>query len=128
MFSIAFFEGIAYHPIVIGLLLLFFIPTVVMLKASDGVVSSSVIILHFFAAGEVTLDFVLNELAIIVIGIGMALLANLYMPSVDHKIDRLSEIKLKLTSRRSLLEIVHYLRDGDSDWDGKEIPETSQTD
>ena len=83
VFSIVLFEAIGYHPIVIGLLLLFFIPTVVLFKASDGVASSSVIILHFYSAKEVTIDFILNELGIISIGIGVALIANLYMPSLD---------------------------------------------
>ena len=51
VFSFVFFELVSYHPLVIGLLLLFFIPTVVLFKANDGVASSSVIILHFYSAG-----------------------------------------------------------------------------
>lgn len=123
VYSIIFFETIGYHPIVIGLLLLFFIPSVVMLKASEGIVSSTVIILHFFSAGQVTLDFVLNEMAIIAIGIGIALLANLYMPSLDHEIEAYQQ-KVEVNFKKIFLEIVRYLRVGDSDWDGKEIPET----
>ena len=86
VFSFVFFELVSYHPLVIGLLLLFFIPTVVLFKANDGVASSSVIILHFYSAGGVTFSFIVNELLIIMIGIGVALIANLYMPSVDNKI------------------------------------------
>lgn len=123
VYSIVFFEAIAYHPIVIGLLLLLFIPTAVMFKVSEGIVSSTVIILHFFSAGQVTFDFVVNELAIIVIGIGVALLANLYMPSLDHEIEAYQH-KVEANFKKVFLEIVHYLRVGDSDWDGKEIPET----
>ena len=70
LFSSVFFEGIMYHPIVIGLLLLFFIPTVVMTGAKEGVVSSSVIIMHIYSAGKVTGDLLLNELGIITVGIG----------------------------------------------------------
>ena len=41
----------------------------------------------FILAKQVTIDFILNELGIISIGIGVALIANLYMPSLDHKIE-----------------------------------------
>ncbi|WP_071395689.1 aromatic acid exporter family protein [Bacillus tuaregi] len=123
MFSSVFFEVIAYHPFVIGILLLFFIPTVVMLKASEGIVSSTVIILHFFAAGDVTLTFIFNELAIIFIGVGVALFANLYMPSLDTQIEEYQE-RIEANFRSIFLEISKYLRVGDSNWDGKEITET----
>nr|WP_295974175.1 aromatic acid exporter family protein [uncultured Bacillus sp.] len=125
VFSVLFFEGIAYHPLVIGLLLLFFIPTVVMLKASEGIVSSTVIVFHFFSEGTVSTAFVLNEIAIILIGIGMALLVNTYMPSVDHKIIDYQN-KIEANFKKIFLEIVRYLREGDNDWDGREIPETVQ--
>ncbi|MBP3041330.1 aromatic acid exporter family protein, partial [Bacillaceae bacterium Marseille-Q3522] len=82
-FSTFFFEAVAFHPFVIGLVLLFFIPTVVILKASKGIVTSSVIILHFYSSGHITLSVFFNELGLIIIGIGVALLVNLYMPSVE---------------------------------------------
>jgi uncharacterized membrane protein YgaE (UPF0421/DUF939 family) len=124
-YSFVFFELFGYHAIVIGFMLLFFIPTVVLVKANDGVASSSVIILHFYAAGGVTLSFIVNELLIILIGIGVALIANLYMPSVDNKIKEYQQ-KIEDNFKIIFLEIVHYLRFGDHNWDGKEISETFQ--
>ena len=123
IFSILFFEGIGYHPLVIGVLLLLFIPTAVLLKASEGIVSSTVIILHFYVNGHVTYGFILNELAIMVIGIGMALLVNLYMPSVDHKVVNYQK-RIEANFRKIFLEIVRFLREGNLEWDGKEIPDT----
>lgn len=123
VFSIIFFEGIAYHPLVIGLLLLLFIPTAVMLKASEGIVSSTVIVFHFFSQGNVTLAFICNEIAIVFIGIGMALVVNTYMPSVDHKIFDYQK-KIEANFKAIFLEIVRFLREGKYDWDGREIPET----
>ena len=125
VFSFVFFELFSYHPLVIGLLLLFFIPTVVLFKANDGVASSSVIILHFYSAGGVTFSFIVNELLIIMIGIGVALIANLYMPSVDNKIKEYQQ-KVEDNFKIIFLEIVHFLRFGDHNWDGKEITETFQ--
>ncbi|EWG10728.1 aromatic acid exporter family protein [Cytobacillus firmus] len=124
-FSSLFFEGIAYHPLVIGLLLLFFIPTAVMAKASDGIVTSSVIILHIYSAGEVSKDLLLNELGIIIVGIGVALIANLYMPSLESK---LKEYRLEIEENFKIIfdEIVRYLRTHESSWDGREITETME--
>ncbi|WP_313798367.1 aromatic acid exporter family protein [Cytobacillus sp.] len=125
LFSIVFFEGMAYHPIIIGFLLLFFIPTAVMLKISDGIVTSIVIILHIYSAGEVTTNILLNELGIITIGIGVALLANLYMPSLDQKLLEY-QIQIEENFKRIFDEIVIYLRTNESNWDGLEITETAQ--
>ncbi|MBT2687011.1 aromatic acid exporter family protein [Bacillus sp. ISL-47] len=125
VFSSLFFEGAAYHPLVIGLLLLFFIPTAVMVKVSDGIVTSSVIILHIYSAGEVTRELLLNELGIIIVGIGVALIANLYMPSLETK---LKEYRLQIEENFKIIfdEIVIYLRTNESAWDGKEITETME--
>ncbi|MDF2038531.1 aromatic acid exporter family protein [Cytobacillus oceanisediminis] len=125
VFSSLFFEGIAYHPLVIGLLLLFFIPAAVMVKASDGIVTSSVIILHIYSAGEVSKELLLNELGIITVGIGVALIANLYMPSLESK---LKEYRLEIEDNFKIIfdEIVKYLRTHESSWDGREITETME--
>ncbi|MGG3470891.1 aromatic acid exporter family protein [Neobacillus pocheonensis] len=121
-FSALFFEGIAYHPIVIGVMLFFFIPLLVMLKARDGIVTSSVIILHIYMAQKISIDNFLNELGVIITGIGVALLINLYMPSADRKL-REYQCKLEENFKTILSELVRYLRTGESDWGGKEITE-----
>ncbi|MCA1025564.1 aromatic acid exporter family protein [Cytobacillus sp. FSL W7-1323] len=119
------FEILAYHPLVIGIVLLVFIPLAVMFKASDGIVTSSVIILHIYSAEQVTVGLILNEVGIIIIGVGIALLANLYMPSLDVK---LKEYQVEIEQNFKLIfdEIVIYLRTNESTWDGKEITETYQ--
>jgi uncharacterized membrane protein YgaE (UPF0421/DUF939 family) len=124
-FSAVFFEGIMYHPVVIGLLLLFFIPTVVMFRAKEGVVSSSVIIMHIYSAGKVTADLLFNELGIITIGIGVALIMNLYMPSVDNKLEECQR-DIEAQFKKIFMEIALYLRKNDSDWDGRELTETAR--
>ncbi|XJZ26147.1 aromatic acid exporter family protein [Bacillota bacterium Lsc_1132] len=124
-FSALFFEGIAYHPLTIGLMLFFFIPTIVMLKAKDGVVTSSVIILHIYAAHRISVQIFLNELGVIVTGIGVALLINLYMPSVDKKMEQYQQ-DIEENFRKIFLEMISYLRKGESDWGGEEITETAK--
>lgn len=124
-FSMLFFEGIGYHPIVIGLMLFFFIPTIVMLGARDGVVTSSVIILHIYMAHHISMGIFLNELGVITTGIGVALIINLYMPSVDKKL-KYYQSKLEENFKIIFCEMSQYLKKGDSNWDGKEITETAQ--
>lgn len=124
-FSAVLFEAIAYHPIVIGLMLLLFIPTTVTLKVQEGIVTSSVIVLHFYMAGNLTVDLVLNETALIIIGIGVALIMNLYMPSLENK---LVTYRVEIEHNFSIIlgKIVNYLRTNASDWDGREITDTNR--
>jgi uncharacterized membrane protein YgaE (UPF0421/DUF939 family) len=124
-FSALFFEVIGYHPIVIGIMLFFFIPTVVMLKAMDGVVTSTVIILHIYMANHISVELFINELGVITIGIGVALIMNLYMPSVNKKLEDFQS-KIEDNFKEIFLEMVRYLRTGESDWSGEEITETAR--
>ncbi|WP_316569691.1 aromatic acid exporter family protein [Neobacillus sp. YIM B06451] len=124
-FSALFFEAIAYHPLVIGLMLFFFIPTIVMLKAKDGVVTSSVIILHIYSAEHISKDIILNELIVIMVGIGVALLMNLYMPSLEKKLYEYAN-QIEDNFRKIFIEMAEYLRTNESTWDGKEISETTR--
>ncbi len=123
LFSTAFFELVAYHPAIIGLLLLLFIPTTVALNITEGIVTSSVIILHIYSAKNVTAGLLENELGIIVIGIGIALIMNLYMPSVENKLIDYQE-KIEANFYKIFCEMVTYLKTNESNWDGKEITET----
>jgi uncharacterized membrane protein YgaE (UPF0421/DUF939 family) len=124
-FSFLFFEGITYHPTMIGLMLLFFIPFLVMFHLKDGVVTSTVIILHIYSAGEITWAMLLQEFGIIVVGIGVALFMNLYMPSVDKKLEEYQQ-RVEDNLRIIFKEMVQYLKTANSEWDGKEIMETAK--
>ncbi|WP_077213907.1 aromatic acid exporter family protein [Bacillus dakarensis] len=125
VFSVLFFEGLTYHPIIIGLLLIFFIPSAVMVKAQEGIVSSTVIILHIYSAGKFSLELLWNELGIIFIGVGVALIMNLYMPSLENRLLTYQQ-QIEDNFRRILNEIVIYLRTSDNSWDGKELTETAK--
>lgn len=120
LYSTIFFEGIAFHPAVIGLMLLVFIPTVVKLNVQEGVVTSSVIILHIYSSGHVTPQLLLNETGLLVIGITVALLMNLYMPSKEKEMKHFQE-SIEEDFRVMMQKMVFYLRSGKSDWDGKEL-------
>ncbi|MDG5788661.1 aromatic acid exporter family protein [Evansella sp. AB-P1] len=125
LFGVVFFELIGYNPLSLGLLLLLFIPTTVFLKIQDGIVTSSVIILHLYSTGYVTTDLIINELALIIIGIVCALLMNAYMPSVERDLQKRQQQVERLYSK-IFHEFAIYVRYGDRDWDGKEIADAAK--
>ncbi|SDL63399.1 aromatic acid exporter family protein [Sediminibacillus halophilus] len=125
IFSFAVFETIGFHPLAIGILLVLFIPTTVLLRLTPGIVTSSVIILHLYSSGEITFSLLVNEFFLIVIGIGTALLLNLYMPSLENNLVDLQE-KVEENFRTILKEIAIYLREGRETWTGKELTETDE--
>ncbi|MBS7529443.1 aromatic acid exporter family protein [Hazenella sp. IB182353] len=112
-----------YVPWAISIILLLLFPLGVTLKVTEGLVTSVVVLLHFYTLGEMSSKWVINELILITIGIGIALLVNLYMPSVEKD---LKSYRVKIESNFQLIfqEFAYYLRHGESDWDGKEIVET----
>ena len=124
VFAFLFFETIGYHPIVIGLLLLFFIPVTVMLKITEGIATSSVILLHVYSVQNYSLSLVLNEVGIITIGIGIALIMNIYMPSVENELKKY-QLEIESNFKQILLQLAQYLRHGDNEWDGKELTKTT---
>jgi uncharacterized membrane protein YgaE (UPF0421/DUF939 family) len=123
--SYLFFDLIAYHPVMIGIMLLFFIPFLVMLHLRDGVVTSSVIILHIYSAGNVTWTLLFQEFGIIVTGVGIALVMNLYMPSLDNKLVGYQQ-KIERNLKIIFDEMVSYLKTCESDWKGQEIVDTAR--
>ncbi|MFD1360642.1 aromatic acid exporter family protein [Lentibacillus salinarum] len=120
LFSVLFFELIGYHPIVIGAMLICFIPVTVWLKVTPGIATSSVIILNLYSAQHLSLSFLTEQFVIIIIGIGTALLVNLYMPSLEHQLKQKQD-ELEYYFQIILNEIALYIRDKNENWNGKEL-------
>lgn len=123
-FSFIFFELFGYNPISIGFMLFAFIPATVWLKITPGIVTSSVIILHLYGSGSIGWEVIWNEVLLITVGIGTALLLNLYMPSLENN---LNQYRKQVEDNFSIIlnEIAKYLREGDNDWTGRELTETA---
>ena len=60
-----------------------------MLRIAPGIVTSLVVLFHFYSVKDVNQALILNEIAIMGIGMGVALIVNLYMPSLDKKLVQL---------------------------------------
>lgn len=119
-FSSALFQLIGYHPYSFLVLLLIFIPLCVRFRVQEGIASSSVIVMHVYMHGKVEAAFFLNEFLVVLIGLGVALLINWYMPSIDKELNRCKEEVDRLIET-ILNEIALYLKEGYTLWDGKEL-------
>lgn len=123
--SAIFFELIGYFSITLGLILLVYIPLAVRLKIKDGIVQGVIIILHLYTLKTVSFAVIWNEFLLIVIGIGVGLIMNLYMPSRDKEIAEL-QAKIEKNFQTILREYAEYLRNPQRTWDGKELTETGE--
>ena len=125
VFSVVFFELLGYSAIVLSLLLAVFIPATILLKIEKGIMTSTVITLNIYAFESVNMDFIYNQLLLIVIGIGTGLLVNLYMPSLDKQLKKHQQL-LEEKFQIILNEIAKFIRKGNMDWDGQEITEIEE--
>ncbi|WP_404452952.1 aromatic acid exporter family protein [Virgibacillus necropolis] len=120
LYSYVFFETLGYNPIVVGIAFALFIPVTVYLKISPGIATSSVIILNLYSLGQITFTFIVDEFLLIIVGVGTALLLNLYMPSLDNKLKK-KQVELEHNFQVILQEISLYIGDNNQVWNGKEI-------
>lgn len=114
------FQFIGYYPYTFLLYLMLFIPLTVRFKVQEGVASSSVIVMHVYMHKGIELAFFLNEIQVIIIGLGVALLVNWYMPSIDKDLARYKD-EVDGLINGILKEIAAYLKEGYTLWDGKEL-------
>lgn len=87
---------------VFGLFLLLFIPLAVFIRAEDGIVVSSVLVTHLLIADTITVRLMVNEYLLMIIGVGFALLANIYMPDLDKTLlnnQKQLESKIRLLAK-----------------------------
>jgi len=122
LFSYAFFETIGYNPVVIGLMLMVFIPVTVYFNITQGIPTSAVIILNIYGAKMISLPFIMDQVIIICVGVGTGLLMNLYMPSLERKL-RILQVKLENNFKIVLHEIAMYMTDPEITWDQQEVKE-----
>ena len=124
-YALVFLEGISYHPAVLGVLILLFIPVLVSLRFSDGFISSVVILLHIYDSKNLTMDLFVNELLLMAVGFGTALAVNMYMPSIENRLNDYRK-EIEALYSRIFQELSVYLRNGDSAWAGKELVEGAE--
>ncbi|MEW9668762.1 aromatic acid exporter family protein [Ammoniphilus sp. 3BR4] len=118
------FTIVGYHGLSIVLLFLLLIPMLVRLKLQENIVTSAVVIFHLYLEQQFSIDFFWNELQLIAIGVGVALLMNLYMPSKEKKLKEYQE-QIDRNIQVILRELADFTRNGDTLWTGKEFVDTA---
>lgn len=84
--AVLVFNLLGYSAVTFGVYLLFFIPVAAAFNLHDGIVPSTVLVTHLLIEESTSLYWILNEYWILVIGAGVALILNIYMPSVEKDI------------------------------------------
>ncbi len=125
LFSFIALETFGYNPIVLLLTILIFIPTIVTIGVAPGFVSSAVIMMHIYSEANFTLALFYNELGLMAVGFGVALLVNMYMGDIQKQLDHY-RVKVEDLYRKIFSEIYKYLESGDTNWDGKELIEVEK--
>ncbi|WP_084268781.1 aromatic acid exporter family protein [Oceanobacillus damuensis] len=123
VYALVFFELLGYQPLVLGLMLILFIPTTVLFKITPGISTSSVVTLNLYSSSNITFATLIDQFLLIIVGIGTGLLLNLYMPSLDKNL-KAKQQKLEHNFSVILYEYSRYLRYKDISWKGSEITES----
>ena len=86
MIAIGAFLVLGYNALAFGLFLLIFIPLTNVFAVQSGIVMTAVLVTHFMMAKSCSWFWINNELLLLAVGAGVALIANLFMPSLEAKI------------------------------------------
>lgn len=86
VFSYLCFNILGYHLYAFSLYILIIISLCFIFKIQDVIAMCVVIASHYFLQNEVSINWILNEFGLFVIGAGVGILINMYIPSNIEKI------------------------------------------
>lgn len=86
--GILVFEIFDYKTWAFAIYLLLFVPISFLLKIELGLGPSSVVVTHLLSYGEINSSIIFNELGLIIIGTGFAMLTNLYAPESQDELKK----------------------------------------
>ena len=101
-----------------GLYLLCYIPLAYLVKVDIGVAPSTVLVIHLWTQQQLTFELFVNELLLVTIGAGVAILLNWYMPSYHQEIELVRE-EIEDKMREVLLKMSGFLTIGNGKNDGE---------
>ena len=112
------FAIFGFNVMSFGLYLLCYIPLAYLLKVDIGVAPSTVLVIHLWTQQQLTFNLFVNELLLVTIGAGVAILLNWYMPSYRQEIERVRE-EIEDKMREVLLKMSGFLTIGNGKNDGE---------
>ena len=123
--AILIFEGCAYTPVAVGLLLFIYVPLMAKFGLQDGIVPGFVIVMQLYMSYAITEALLINQLCIVLIGILVALLFNLYMPSVEGELKKITQ-ELDGNYEIIFLQFSRFIRKKERVWNDEYIIRTKR--
>lgn len=106
------FSLFGFNLLALGLYLCIYVPLTYRANLTAGIAPCTVLVTHLFLEKSTSLELLANEIALFLLGAGIALLANLYMPSQDKKIEEYHE-RVEQELKAILLRFHDFLVKGD---------------
>ena len=82
------FNLLGFNAVSFGIYLILFIPLAVKAKVVEGIVPASVLVTHLLGEGHISIMLLGNEVLLMIVGAGLALIVNIYMPSLEEDLIR----------------------------------------
>lgn len=101
------FYFLGYTPLVFGLFILVFMPICLKFNLFQGFLATVVLATHILAEQDISAKILLNEIFILALGAGTAIILNLYMPDVTKRLENSHEEINKLMKK-----ILNYMGEG----------------
>lgn len=108
--SFTLYEVLGSNTYIFGLFLLIFIPITIKLNIQEGLVPGAVLSTHLLSSSNINILWILNEIILTIIGIGVAFILNLYTPSLEEKFKENKE-KIEDYYKKLLLNMAKTLRE-----------------
>lgn len=110
----------------LGIYLALYVPLAYRFNWEAGIAPSTVLVTHLLLEQDISLAFLGNELTLFLIGAGLALLFNLYMPSQEKKIQAYHD-QVEDLLKQILLRFEAFLLNGDGRNEAELITQLDQT-
>ncbi|MBU3113762.1 aromatic acid exporter family protein [Clostridium lacusfryxellense] len=89
--SFALYVLLGNNSVVFGVFLLVFIPITNILKINEGMVVGAVLSTHLLISTNINIYWIINEVKLTIIGIGVAMIFNLYTKSLEEDFEKNKE-------------------------------------
>lgn len=88
LLSFTLYTLLGNNPMIFGLFLLIFIPLTNISKTTEGMVIGAVLSTHLLISTNINISWIVNEAKLTVIGIGIAMIFNLYAASLEEDFEK----------------------------------------
>ena len=107
-------------PVIFGIFLLIFIPLTIKFNIVEGMVPAAVLSTHLLTSSNINATWILNEILLTIVGVGVAMMFNLYTVSLEEDYEK-NKVKIEEQYRTILSDLAVTLITQKLPADEKEI-------